>query len=273
MTDAPKTLGEKLSPKPKSQSYKKLSVEPARPHKRPILTFLRLPILISVAAVPIYWFVTHPETDIRLVAAMAAVLFGVWVIVEVTHKTTVTRVSAHKVRSRDKTPTHSLLENDRQGFMKNLRLDAKTVIFDGSNIYHFGHDKGLDAQPLGLLAYQLRNEGYRIVCFFDANIYYTISEHGAFGSNQRHSLTMLQDAFGLAPNEIYIVPSGVQADQYILNALKHLPKSFAVTNDQFRDYAKQFPDVMKGQWRKGVKISNGQLKLLQHKLKQPIHVG
>lgn len=168
---------------------------------------------------------------------------------------------------------HSLLANDRQGFMAAMRLDEKTAVFDGSNVYHFGNDHGLDAQPLGMLAHRLRDEGYRIVCFFDANIYHRLHEHGAFPKGTRHSVVLLHDIFGLAPKETYVVPSGVQADLYILNTLKHLPISFAVTNDRFRDYAKQFPDVMKGQWRKGMQISNGELKLLQHKLAVPIRIG
>ena len=54
---------------------------------------------------------------------------------------------------------HPLLAYDHQGFMRDLRLDQKTVIFDGSNIYHFGHANGVDAQPLGMVAEQLRTEG------------------------------------------------------------------------------------------------------------------
>jgi hypothetical protein len=176
------------------------------------------------------------------------------------------------MRSKPVAKVHSLLANDKQGFMKNMRLDAKTAVFDGSNVYHFGNDHGLDAQPLGMLAHRLRDEGYRIVCFFDANIYHRLHEHGAFPKSTNHSVKVLNDIFGLAPNEIYIVPSGVQADVYILNTLKHLPISFAVTNDQFRDYAAKYPDVMKGQWRKGVNIQKGEIRLSQHKLKVPIRI-
>ena len=170
--------------------------------------------------------------------------------------------------------THSLLANDCQGFMRDLRLDTKTVVFDGSNIYHFGHNNGLDAQPLGLIVHKLRTEGYRIICFFDANIYYTLCKHSAFRSDQQHSLAMLEDIFGLRRDEIYVVPSGVQADKYVLDCLKHLPISFAVTNDQFRDYAKKYPTVMKGnQWRKGVVISKGEIKLQQHRFQNPTRLN
>lgn len=157
---------------------------------------------------------------------------------------------------------HVLLKNDRQGFMHRLRLDEKTAVFDGSNIYHFGHDNGLDAQPLGEIAHRLRTQGYRIVCFFDANIFHRLGEHGAFPRGERHSWAMLEDIFGLNGDEIYVVPSGVQADRYILECLENMPISFAVTNDRFRDYADQYPDVMKDNlWRKGVVISDGEIRL------------
>ena len=85
---------------------------------------------------------------------------------------------------------------------------------------------------------------------------------------------LLVDIFGLEVDEIYVVPSDVQADQYILNSLKHLPISFAITNDKYRDYAKKFPTVMKGnQWRKGLIISKNEIKLLQHKFQYPIRLN
>ena len=169
---------------------------------------------------------------------------------------------------------HPLLANDQQNFMRDLRLDKKTVIFDGSNIYHFGRENGLDAQPLGMLAHALRQEGYRTICFFDANIFFTLTEHGGMAGQDRHSIAVLMDIFGLAKDEIYVVPSGVQADRYILESLKYLPISFAVTNDRFRDYATLYPTVMNGnQWRKGVVLSNGEIKLLQYQFRVALRVG
>lgn len=167
-------------------------------------------------------------------------------------------------RPQDRKP-HFLLANDRQGFVRGLRLDEKAAVFDGSNIYHLGHDNKMDAQPLGQIVDLLRSEGYRIICFFDANIFYTLCEHGAFPSEQLHSLAMLEDIFGLKADEIYVVPSGVQADRYILECLKYMPISFAVTNDRYRDYQSQYPTVMKDNlWRKGVVISGNDVKLLHH---------
>lgn len=57
----------------------------------------------------------------------------------------------------------------------------------------------------------------------------------------------------------------------MLDSLKHLLVSFAVTNDQFLDYAKTYAKVMKGdQWRKGLTISSNEIKLFKHKFQRPV---
>jgi hypothetical protein len=217
-----------------------------------LYSLLNFSLLMAISTLPLWWFLVRPDIDGNIILMILAALIALWLFIYGGLRTT---------------KPHYLLANDRRGFMRDLRLDAKTAIFDGSNIYHFGHDNGLDAQPLGEIAHKLRVQGYRIVCFFDANIFHTLGKHGAFLSNQRHSVVMLEDIFGLEADEIYVVPSGVQADKYILECLEHLPISFAVTNDQFRDYANMYPSVMKDNlWRKGVVISKNEIKLLQHRL-------
>lgn len=259
----PITLGDKLA-----------SVKPSKPGffgawlLNTLYTVLNFCLLTAISVLPLWWFLTGPDMDRNIMLALLAALITLWLLVYRLRRATKPRKKATPPK------VYSLLANDRQNFMRDLRLDAKTAIFDGSNIYHFGHDNGLDAQPLGLIAHQLRAEGYRIVCFFDANIFYTLNKHGAFPSDQHHSLALLEDIFGLGTDEIYVVPSGAQADKYVLDSLKYLPISFAVTNDKFRDYAKKYPTVMKGnQWRKGVVISKNQIKLLQHRLQNPIRLN
>jgi hypothetical protein len=262
LTDAPRTLGEKLAPPAQNLTDE----SPNRASDSFVKKLLKIVTLMAGGGGIIWLFLFVPNFDKYNLLA----LVGVWVVLRFVlfpPKIFATR----KRRMRIPEP-HFLLAGDRQGFMPRLWVDAKTVVIDGSNIYHFGHNNGLDAQPLGLIAAQLRNEGYRVVCFFDASIYYTLREHGAFSESTRHKLPLLMDIFGLNENEIYVVPSGTQADKYVLSSLRHLPKAFAVTNDQFRDYAKQFGDVMKGdQWRKSVMISKNELRLVKHKFKTPVY--
>ena len=264
MKHEPITLGDILAP-----------VEPKKPRfdfgvwlRNAVYTLLNFSLLTATSALPLWWILMRPNMGRNTMLVLLTALIVLWLVVY-------RRRRAFSPRKKATHPkVHSLLANDRQGFMRDLRLDTKTVIFDGSNIYHFGHDNELDAQLLGAVAHQLRAEGYRIVCFFDANIFHRLSEHGAFPSAQQHSMAMLDDIFGLRLDEIYVVPKGVQADKYVLDSLKHLPISFAVTNDQYRDYAKKYPTVMKGnQWRKSVVISKGEIKLLQHRFQSPIRLN
>ena len=263
MKHEPITLGDKLAP-----------VEPQKPRssfgawlRNTVYTILNLFVLTAIAALPLWWFLMRPDMSRNTMLGLLVVLIVFWVFVYRR------RGTVYRGKKTTHPKIHSLLANDHQKFMRDLRLDATTVIFDGSNIYHFGRDNGLDAQPLGAIAHQLRIEGYRVVCFFDANIFYTLIDHGAFPATQQHSVHLLQDIFGLRRDEIYVVPGGAQADQYVLNSLKYLPISFAVTNDQFRDYKKKYPSVMKGdQWRKGVLISKNEIKLQQHRFQTPVWV-
>jgi len=209
-------------------------------------------LLACVSALTLWWFLERPDVDTVPALILLSALIIFWWFVD------------RKIRGNKQ---HFLLANDRQGFMHGLRLDEKTAVFDGSNIYHLGHDNRLDAQPLGEIAHLLRSQGYRIISFFDANIFHTLGEHGAFQRDKRHSLAMLEPIFGLKEDEIYVVPSGVQADKYILECLKYMPISFAVTNDKYRDYAGQYPTVMKDNlWRKGVVVSGNEVRLLHHRL-------
>ena len=256
MTHKPLTLGDKLTPVLASANEVRPPSKLSAAVRNSAFYLLNLVLLAAIITLPVWWFTMRPDIDENLVLVLLAALLIFWFIVY--HRSKTNTRTARPPRPR----IHDLLANDRQGFMRDLRLDAKTAVFDGSNIYHFGRSNGLDAQPLGELAHQLRAKGYRIVSFFDANIFYTLNEDGAFPREQAHSTKLLEDIFGLSANEIYVVPSGNQADKYILESLKHLPISFAVTNDLYRDYAKSYPSVMKdSQWRKGVVVSKNGVRL------------
>lgn len=170
---------------------------------------------------------------------------------------------------------HSLLSEDQQGFMGSLILTEKTALFDGNNVYHFGLENGIGAQALRKLVGGLRQDGYRIVCFFDANIYFRLRDNGALQNpSQAFSIVLLTEVFGLQPNEVYVVPKGFQADLFIVETLSHLPVSFVVTNDRFRDFERDNPFLAEDKmWRKGFSIKQGQLQLHQYKFKHPLRMN
>jgi hypothetical protein len=97
--------------------------------------------------------------------------------------------------------------------------------------------------------------------------------HAFQKDGRRFSIRLLQNIFELNPDEIYIAPKGVRADDFVVESLSHLPISFAVTNDRYRDYEKNYAVLTAdNQWRKGVKIQGKQLKLYQHKFKYPLNM-
>ncbi|MEP3843726.1 MAG: hypothetical protein ABJM43_00065 [Paracoccaceae bacterium] len=252
LASEPSTLGEalardrRLKPRVKTGPW------------RAALKLVNISLSVFLPALAIWALLGWPDVDRGAVFVLfGSLILCAWFVLLI--------IGRFAPRGSQATKRNFLLTNDRQGFMRDLELNAKTAVFDGSNIYHLGHKNGMDAQPLGEVADLLRSQGYRIICFFDANIFFTLVDHGAFQKNERHSPAMLSDVFGLNDDEIYVVPSGVQADRYILECLKHLPISFAVTNDQYRDYAEQYPTVMEDSlWRKGVQISDGDVTLLGH---------
>ena len=222
-------------------------------------------ILTALTVLPLVWLYMRPDNYFTEAIMMG--LVALWALVAwIAPRQRIAHVQQYRTG-------HFLLQDDPYGFMGDLRLDAKTVIFDGSNLYHFGMANDLGAKPVALIAQQLRAEGYRIICYFDANIFYTMIENADHPAGRLHMKETLYDVFGLHRNEIYIVPSGVQADKYILSTLKHLPISFAVTNDQFRDYVRSYGDVMKGsRWRKGIAVKGNEIRLTGHRFKSPVRL-
>jgi len=99
-------------------------------------------------------------------------------------------------------------------------------------------------------------------------------EYKTLPEGPAHTTYALGQVFGLEYSEIYVVPSGVQADRYVLSTLKHMPTSFAVTNDRFRDYGKVYADVMAtNDWRKGVEVTGNELRLQHFRFQTPIRLN
>jgi hypothetical protein len=94
---------------------------------------LNLGLLSAISVVPAVWFFYPASADVAVFSTLLAVFIALWLLVWWGRS------------GADPYGSMPLLADDRQGSMRELRLDAKTAIFDGSNVYHFGHDHGLDA--------------------------------------------------------------------------------------------------------------------------------
>lgn len=241
----------------------KLGLAPAKPRSKFLQNIIVLSIVLLLALGALNGSLFEPA-EVVIYAIVAILMYIIFLFVMAGLGRFLPFAGASK--------QHFLFRYDSQNFMPSLKLAQKTALFDGNNVYHFGIKNGMGSKPLISLVAALRAEGYRIVCFFDANIYYTLRENGDLAkSGQRFSRTALHRIFGLAFDEIYVVPSGVQADRFIVESLSHLPISFAVTNDRFRDFEAEYPVLSNDRlWRKGFKFQNNELLLLSHKFPRPL---
>jgi Zc3h12a-like Ribonuclease NYN domain len=126
--------------------------------------------------------------------------------------------------------------------------DPRRVIVDGSNVMYWV-DNSQSIVTLVAVVQHLERLGYRPFVIFDANAGYLLN--GSFSN---------ADAFGrmlgLPTKQVIVAPKGTPADPIILaNARQSgLP---IVTNDRYRDWLDQHPEVrapgrlIRGGWREG----------------------
>jgi Zc3h12a-like Ribonuclease NYN domain len=111
---------------------------------------------------------------------------------------------------------------------------TKCVILDGSNVMHWKGGKPAIATVQEVTRY-LSERGFTAGVVFDANAGYLISDRYLHDSGFGHLLELPED-------RVMVVPKGTPADPIILAAARDHGAQ-VVTNDQFRDWAEDFPDV------------------------------
>lgn len=126
--------------------------------------------------------------------------------------------------------------------------DQKWVILDGSNIMYWRNGQPDIATVREVLMY-LVDHGYTPGVMFDANVGYLLS-----GTYQHDG--KLAHVLGLLPDRVMVVPKGTPADLYILKAARDLGAQI-VTNDRYRDWVTEFPEIaqqghlIRGKYSKG----------------------
>jgi hypothetical protein len=109
-----------------------------------------------------------------------------------------------------------------------------TVLVDGSNVMHWNENQpSLDTLRWVLEA--LRQRGFNPGVIFDANAGYKVA--GRYLDDD-----ILARELCLPAAQVLVVPKGTPADEYILTVARKL-RARVVTNDRFRDWAGQFPEV------------------------------
>ncbi|WP_243470686.1 NYN domain-containing protein [Ruegeria denitrificans] len=111
---------------------------------------------------------------------------------------------------------------------------TRWIIVDGSNVMHWC-DGSPQIETVKETVNQISGLGYTPGVVFDANAGYLLSgryqHNGAFAK-----------FLGIPEERVMVVPKGTPADPAILAAARDLGAQI-VTNDRFRDWADQYPEV------------------------------
>ncbi len=121
----------------------------------------------------------------------------------------------------------------RRAKKRQLR-NAEPIIIDGSNIMHWnGGEPRLET--VKAVVDWLTDHGYAPGVIFDANAGYLLS-----GKYQHDG--SLARRLGLPEKNVMVVPKGTPADPMILQAARDM-NARVVTNDRYRDWTEQFPEI------------------------------
>ncbi|QHQ37267.1 hypothetical protein GO499_03045 [Algicella marina] len=135
------------------------------------------------------------------------------------------------------------------------------VIIDGSNIMYW--KKGVpDIETVRDVVRRISALGYMPGVMFDANAGYLLK-----GRYQHHR--EFARHLKLPEASVMVVPKGTPADAYILRAARDM-RAVIVTNDRYRDWADEYPEVQtRGHLNRGG-YRDGKLWLQLQPLDQPV---
>lgn len=195
---------------------------------------MKIPLILFVlsALVCAFGYLVPEWSDVLLVGGPAACA-SAWLIwqarVRQSPKSTIGKKPARVGRKRQ-APDIRFAKGPSED-----EINAKNwVIVDGSNVMHWINNEP-DIQPVRDVLVRLQQHGYTAGVMFDAS-----------AGHRLHEKYLHDDTFsrllGLPEDRIMVVPKGTIADQYILTAARHFRAS-VVTNDRFRDWVDEFPEV------------------------------
>ncbi|MGB0958876.1 MAG: NYN domain-containing protein [Halocynthiibacter sp.] len=130
--------------------------------------------------------------------------------------------------------------------------DATYVVLDGSNVMYWD-DNTPKAETLRAVINALLKRGIIPGVIFDANAGYLLT-----GSYQHHKA--MSQLVGLPAERVMVVGKGVIADEVILQAARDNGWRI-VTNDKYRDWRTQFPELRKAGHLISGRVDNGTVKL------------
>lgn len=132
----------------------------------------------------------------------------------------------------------------RRGARSTDTSEEAWILVDGSNVMHW-QDNQPALAPLTGLILRLTGLGYVPGIVFDANAGWKLQ-----GRYLREA--ELARLLGVEERQVLVVPKGTQADTYLLQTAREFEAKI-VTNDRFRDWADQHPEVLES----GILIRGG----------------
>lgn len=127
----------------------------------------------------------------------------------------------------------------RRGKRKPAR-GTRFILVDGSNVMHW-RDNTPDIEPVREVIATLKAQGYTPGVVFDANVGYKLE--GRYRNHYK-----LAKRLGLPHEQVMVVPKGEPADPMILRAARDYGGR-VVSQDRFRDWEQDFPELRKPGFR------------------------
>lgn len=127
--------------------------------------------------------------------------------------------------------------------------EPNRILIDGSNVMHWKDNTPQIATLREVIAH-LRGLGFAPGVIFDANAGYLLK------GKYKHDDAMA-GYLGLAEDWVMVVPKGTIADSYLLTVARDVGAPI-VTNDRYRDWAGEYPEItqpgrlIRGGYRDGV---------------------
>jgi rRNA-processing protein FCF1 len=185
----------------------------------PVLLFLT-----SICAVAVAWMAQSPEA---LMLVGPAAIASLWILLKALvapSRPPLARVEPEETSERPR----------RRVMPRRHKRAPKMIVVDGSNVMHW-KDNTAQLDTLLEVLRTLEARGFTPGVVFDANAGYKIS------GSYRHDYAFGK-MLGLPKDRVMVVQSGKPADPVILAAARE-NAARVVSNDRFRDWAKDFPEV------------------------------
>ena len=115
-------------------------------------------------------------------------------------------------------------------------VDEDWVLIDGSNVMHW-QDNTPSLETISKVVGLVRASGYVPGVVFDANAGWKLAGRYLHDGDFARLL-------GLEPRQVLVVAKGTQADPFLLQTAREFGARI-ITNDRFRDWAAENPDVQK----------------------------